>query len=113
MYYHFLTSDIVFLLFLFMVLLMGMLSRWLNHSVKVVSVIIIFSFVLFFLGNEIGFPNGMEYVLKCNPVHLILKSGYWFMDYAPGDSYPLYELLTVVVWIGLAGGSLRLVWNKR
>ena len=105
--------GIIFLLFLFMVLLMGMLSRWLNHSVKVVSVIIIFSFVLFFLGNEIGFPNGMEYVLKCNPVHLILKSGYWFMDYAPGDSYQLYELLTVVVWIGLAGGSLRLVWNKR
>lgn len=104
--------GIVFLLFLFMMLLIGMLSYWLNHSVKVVCVFIIFSFLLYILGNEIALPNAMEYVLKCNPVHLILKSGYWFMDYAPGDSYPLYELLTVVLWIGFAGGGLRVVWKK-
>lgn len=111
--YFWASFGIICGLFLFMILFTGMLSRWMNHSVKVVSAVMLFFFMLYFLGNELAVSNGMEYVLKCNPVHLFLKSGYWFMDYAPGDTYPLYELLTVVVWIVLAGASLRVVWNRR
>lgn len=58
---------------------------------------------LYAVGNLVQIPGLINFVLKCNPVHLILKGGYWFMDYAAGDTYPGYEWLTCGLWIGVGG----------
>ena len=69
-------------------------------------------FGLYALGNLIQVPNLLDFVLKCNPIHLTLKSGYWFMDYAAGDSYPGYEWLTCAMWILIGGASLATVLKR-
>lgn len=61
---------------------------------------------LYAVGNLVQIPGLIDFVLKCNPVHLILKGGYWFMDYAAGDTYQGYEWLVCGLWIGVGGVML-------
>lgn len=100
-------SGITLLLFLFMILFAGLVAGHWKNSITALSVVVIYFMVLYFLGNEIVIPNWLEYIVQCNPVHLVMKCGYWFMDYAPGDTYPFYELFTVLVWNGLAAAGWR------
>lgn len=93
------------LLFGFMAV--GALSKRVKNSITVIAVIGIGVAVFYFIGNEIRFTSMMDFFVKFNPVHLITKCGYWFMDYAPGDTYPIYEILTLGVWLTGAGLILR------
>lgn len=94
---------LILVIFLFAVLFTATLAKKQKNSLQVLFFLVGFFFLLYLLGNQILLPGCLEYVLKCNPVHLILKSGCWFMDYAPGDTYPCYEILTMFIWITGAG----------
>ena len=77
--------------------------------------ILLFSFwgILYVLGNGIMIPNMLEYILKAQPVHLITKCGAGFTDYAPGDTYPLYEWLTMGIWNILTFAAFYAVYRKK
>lgn len=110
--YFWACMGIVFLLYLFMIQFTGMLARHWKNSILVLSVILIIFFLMYLCGNHILSSSGLEYVLKCNPIHLIMKSGYWFMDYAPGDTYPAYEMVTMAVWLVVSGVGMKM-WRHR
>lgn len=99
-------------LWIMTLLLSGAAALAVRNSLTCVVTVAAGGFGLYGLGNLIQIPNLADYTLKCNPVHLIMKGGYWFMDYAAGDSYPGYEAVTVWVWI-LAGAAMLLTALKR
>ena len=105
--------GVMMALYLFMVVVTGILCQKMKNSIIVLAVVFILVFALYFIGNGIHTASMLEYILKLNPVHLVMKSGYWFMDYAPGDSYPWYELLTIVVWNGIAAVGMWVVRRAR
>lgn len=105
--YFMASLGVALLLFLFVFFFTGLLAQKLQNSIVVLGSMVGIFFLWYLLGNVIMIPNGMEYVLKCNPIHVLTKCGYWFMDYAPGDSYPLYEIGTMGGWILLTGLFLR------
>lgn len=100
-------------LWLMMWLLSGALALTERNSLGCVAAAAAGTFGLYGAGNLIQIPNLADYVLKCSPVHLLLKSGYWFMDYAAGDSYPAYEAVTVCVWILLGAAALLAALKRR
>ena len=93
------TVGVVFLLLLFAVLLAAVCSLCFQNDIEALMVIVGGAFLLYCLGNLMQPGNFLQFILQLTPVHLISKCGYWFMDYAPGDSYPAYEWLVAVVWI--------------
>ena len=105
--YFFSVLAIIGLIFIFTILISGFFARCQKNSIVALAVIGTLSTILYFMGNEIVVPNMLDYVLKCNPVHLITKMGYWFMDYAAGDSYPAYEIVTMLIWNGAAITAYR------
>lgn len=111
---YFVASLILILfIYLFAILLIGTMAKRMKNSFFVLATIGIVSAVMHLLSSEIYIPNCLDYLLKFNPVHLIGKSGYWFMDYAPGDSYPFYEFLTLFIWTLGAGMGMKNVWRNR
>lgn len=104
---------LILFIYLFTILLIGIMAKRIKNSFFVLASIGSVAVVMHLLSNEIYIPNCLDYLLKFNPVHLIAKSGYWFMDYAPGDSYPFYELLTLFIWTLGAGLGMKKVWKNR
>lgn len=96
--YFALSVLLVFLLYLWIFFLTATFSLICEKSLTVLILLCSFWGILYVLGNGIMFPNMLEYILKAQPVHLITKCGAWFTDYAPGDTYPLYEWLTMGIW---------------
>lgn len=95
------TVGVVSLLLLFAVLLAAACSLCFQNDIEAFMVIVGGVFLMYCLGTLIQPGSFLEFVFQLTPVHLISKCGYWFMDYAPGDSYPAYEWLVGVVWIVL------------
>lgn len=96
--YFALSLLLVFLLYLWIFLLSAAFSLFCEKSLTVLALLFSFLGILYVLGNGIMFLNMLEYILKAQPVHLMTKCGAWFTDYAPGDTYPLYEWLTMGIW---------------
>lgn len=83
-------------------LYVSFLAKKIKHTLALLMLFFISTALLYVVGNMLPVSGPLEYVCKLNPVHLVTKCGYWFMDYAPGDTYPIYECLTLFVW-GTAG----------
>lgn len=100
-------------LWFIMWMLSGTLALICRYSMGCVAAAAAGAFGLYGAGNLIQIPDLADFALKCSPVHLLLKSGYWFMDYAAGDSYPAYEAVTVCIWILLAGAALLAALKRK
>lgn len=96
--YLYICFSVVTTLSIIVNILIGGLSKIIKNSVALLVTIGCGAAAMYLFGNVIHFSNVLEYLCKCNPVHLITKCGYWFMDYAPGDTYPFYEITTLFVW---------------
>ena len=104
--------GVLFLLYVLAWVLSGIGAMRIRQSFLLLAYVGISAMGFYAAGNLIQIPGVVDYVLKCNPVHLVLKSGYWFTDYAAGDTYPGYEWLTCMLWIGIGGWILHRVLGK-
>lgn len=101
------TIGISVLILIFTILLSGIAALYFDNDIKVMMFLVGGCCLMYCMGNLLQPNNILEYVFKLTPVHLITKCGFWFMDYAPGDSYSGYEILTVMIGILLEIPALR------
>ena len=94
-------------IFSFFLIFMGLMTLLQKNTVAVLALTAAGMFGMYFMGEEMHFASMLEYVVKFTPVHLVAKCGYWFMDYAPGDTWPMYEAAVLGVWTAITGFILR------
>lgn len=111
--YFALSLLLVYLLYVWIFLLTAVFSLACEKTLAVPALLFSFLGILYVLGNGIMFPNMLEYILKAQPVHLMSKCGAWFTDYAPGDTYPLYEWLTMGIWNIFTFAVLYVLYRRK